>query len=319
MEKNKALFLISSPLQLLFSQNAIKKFSIDESTYIFFKDSSDRYKQMENIALRYGLHYRYENGSVSLKEQLLGIFRKHSSKYNYLFIGNFFQSLELVYLPYLKSNGKVVYLDDGNNSIAVLNGSYDNKKVKIKRRLINFLYWSRNYSMNNFFTIYGDIPSKEFNVIQNVIEQNTNQSLRKEIYIVGTNIPLYCRVLGISTEDFVIRTEKFITDLKENCSEQIIYIPHGRDTSGIAPEICKKMGVIYLPLELNIEATMIINEILPTAIYGFGSTALYTLKHIYPKLPIYNVFYDSGSGCNYKEYVALNNYYTKTGINLIVK
>lgn len=319
MEKNKALFLISSPLQLLFSQNAVKTFGIDEATYIFFKDSSNRYKQMENIAIKYGLKYKYEKGTVSFKEQLFKSFRRHTADYNYLFIGNFFQSLEFIYLPLLKKNGKVIYLDDGTNSIAILNNNYDNRRVRIKRKIISLLYWYRNYSMNNFFTIYGDIVSNEFNIVKNVIEHNTSQFKKDGIFIVGTNIEEYCKAIGINVEDFINKTEQFITELKEKSSERIIYIPHGRDTSNIAKNICEKMGIIYQPLNLNIEASLLLNDSSPAIIYGFGSTALYTLKHIYPHTPIFNVFYDGGSGSAYNEYVAINEYFFKSGIDLIVR
>lgn len=319
MNKNKALFLISSPLQLLFSQNAIKTFYIDEATYVFFKDSSERYKQMENIALHFELNYQYGNGTVSLKEQLFNSFRNHNAEYNYLFIGNFYQSLELVYLPFLKKKGKVVYLDDGNNSIAILKGHYDNKKVRAKRKLISLRYWYRNYSINNYFTIYGDIISKDFNIIKNVIEQKTTHTERNGIYIIGTNIHEYCYALGISTEDFKNRIEHFISELKEKGSDKITYIPHSRDTSNIANEICEKMGIIYQPQDLNIEVSLLLKDILPESIYGFGSTALYTLRHIFPNTPVFNVFFDGGNGRYYNEYVTINDYYLKSGINLIVK
>ena len=73
--------------------------------------------------------------------------------------------------------------------------------------------------------------------------------------------------------------------------KKIIYVPHGRDPlNNDLIQLCSDSGVEFLKLDECIEIYLTTLERTPVAILGFGSTALFSLRKIYSKIPIINVF-----------------------------
>lgn len=315
----KGLVLISSPLQLFLSLSIKSRFNLSSLDYVFFRDNtSNRHMQMEIMAKMYNINYYYESGYVSLFDQLKLSFRKTEKKYDYLFIGLFYQGLELVYLPFLKNNGCLFYLDDGNNSIDILKGNFTNNKFLFKRKLFKMRFMYKNYSMDNFYTIYKNIKSKIFNIVQNElhIEDLVNES-DNCIYIIGTNASIYAKFVGLTLEQFYARSKNFLKELKNNTTKRIVFIPHGRDTSDVNERICKQLDIEYRRIDMCIELYFMLNKIYPSSIYGFGSTALYILKCIYPSMDIINLFMkgENCDGCVIYERV--NNYLLTNNVQTI--
>ena len=315
----KALVLISSPLQLYLSFSIPSQFKIDSLDYIFFKDKkSNRHIQMETIAKMYNINYSYQEGSVSFLKQLKLSLKKIEVKYDYLFIGSFYQGLELIYFPYLKKKSKVYYLDDGNNTIEILNGNFRHLKFYLKRYLLKTRFYFNSLSFDNYFTIYKNIPSKVFNVVHNVLStQSIVAESNNAIFIVGTNTPVYTCFNGLSNEDFLNKSLEFFGDLKNNVNLPMIFIPHGRDTSGIDKKICEILNIEYRKIDVCLELYFVLNKIHPSMIFGFGSTALFILKSMYPNSNVTNLHMNGKSYKAKVVYKDIISYYKQNQIDTI--
>ena len=171
-------------------------------------------------------------------------------------------------------------------------------------------------------TIYTDITNPKYNIEElSLYSIFSPQGKRpeKDVIVVGTNAVIYCKGRGISERALTAKQRELIKQLtKEYPDEQIVYIPHGKDKSEYAQQLCQEYGCEFRRTDLPIEMELVHQPFAPKAIYGFTSSALYNLKKIYPSTRVVNILYVSNKEAQgYISYRKLSDYYEKNGIELV--
>ncbi len=325
-----SVFSIQSPFQALCAMAAIKQLMISDYLIIVnYYPENPRNRQLLSLLEDYHLNYELINlskGRLSSYSRLLKAFCHRNRRYKRLFLGDYRESHYFVTGSYYVSDmSPVVYLDDGNSTLALLhdmpedviqNHYIESYLKKIERR--------RGFDMKkNLLTIYSDVKNSKFNIEPLDISIALNGSSRhlrqsEDIFIVGTNLDKYCGPLGLDKARFVRKLNEIVVQLKvKNPTAIITYIPHGADESDYAKEICKANNIEFCRPKMMIELELINRRIIPSAIYGFTSTALFNLKKMYPQTHVVNIlFRNSEENKIYLEYKMLSQYYSANGIHL---
>lgn len=329
-----SVFIITSPFQALCCLAAIRNFEIDEYEIIFIPASSTiRNSQTINFFKKNNILYRIVNPKIRNRfPYFIKALIPKRNKYKRLFIGDFrnFGALYLGLGIVSKGSG-IVYLDDGNITISLLEGTYKHKKGKAFTINMKIAYMlSHLHSVllfKNMYTIYDKIPNPNYRIFENdltVILDKRDCKRISGVYIIGTVIDVYCEHLGISNEVFVDNMDYYLRRLKEEYpSEDIIYVAHGRDDGTYSLPLCGKYGIKFVRPELIIELYMLEIPAIPRLITGFNSSALLNLKKMIRGCDIRNYLIISNTPTSQTDrYLSVAEYYEKNEIlteKIIVK
>lgn len=325
MSNNSALFVVGSPLQAICACEAIHHYKFQDFKIVVAKTNS-RSKQVTDYLSEIGMPYT----TVQIKHPRLAGYWGHISvfnifkrKFDCLFLGDYRMTLyKLLYLQYVKNNGKVNYLDDGNYILLHANGMLKRKPVmRFRDNLFEMVAKCRGISTNNYFTFYADdLTNTSWNVEKNMFSclQSSNKSIGKVVYIVGTNTTVYCDFLGISDSSFQEKQRQLFDYIKCNHSDcMVFYFPHGRDLCKDNKTSCEKNGVIFSPIDKCLELYSLQQEVIPVAIYGYTSTALYTLHLFFPDTKVVNVSFSGNNTNGVEAYEKIVETYNNKGIPTI--
>ena len=102
---------------------------------------------------------------------------------------------------------------------------------------------------------------------------------------------------------------------KEYPTEKIFYSPHGRSIEDSSIRlVCEDFKIETIASKYTIELDYSWKRYNPVAIIGFGSTALVTLKKVYPQANVINIFLPSKVELFAKKNTFINEYLEKEGI-----
>lgn len=341
-----SVFFVMSPFQLLCAIEAIRDFCISEYKMVFvcLEDFEKRNNQMKLMAKDMGVVYDYYSlGHFSFDSLISNIDRysiNEDKKYSRIFIGDYYvtELLELS-VKYASEKAILVYMDDGNSSISLLQGIRRDNRPS---RWSNFLHWYKNeykkkkvareilcrklydrgiICSNCFYTIYSDLKSRKFILYPNEFNlgwlQFDNVKVEKDvIYIVGPAIEVYAkqnRIRIVDVESIMWSKLSEIRSIYEN--KEIIYIPHGRDTNEFVAEFCKMLNIKYKRIDETIEYYMAKHSANPCVVCGINSTALLNIKRMFPETTVVNWFLDKKfDNSFYSFFRSVANYYEKNGI-----
>ena len=116
------------------------------------------------------------------------------------------------------------------------------------------------------------------------VEKNTFSSLvpdatlKKNIYIIGTNSDMLL-FKDLSYSEYLRHLASYIKNRYPE--EKVFYCPHRRDShdySGLVSDL----GWCMFDTKFSVEIDFVQGKLYPLFIVGFGSTALLTLKKIFP-------------------------------------
>ena len=322
-----SVFVVCSPFQVLCAIAAMRQLEIKD--YLFFVRLSDgevRNVQTEYILKQYGIQYTtfgwFSSKSWRFWIYVIRALRRKKNIYSRLFIGDF-RDLYFHYVGccYVSDGADVVYLDDGNITIAQLKGRYHDEIWGHHKILMSSISSRRNINFfKNVLTIYSDIPNTQYNIralnLDSVVSRSDNNRQKKGVFIIGTVLDHYCEPLGVTETEFIYYLEYLFKKLKETYpKEDVFYIPHGRETKKYAEELCGQYDVIFNPLKVVVELELISIPYLPMAIYGFTSSALFNLKKLFPDTRVINILFDvEKDNPFYCEYLEYSMYYEQNGI-----
>lgn len=325
-----SVFVIGSPFQALCAIEAIRDFEISDYKIILpISPNESRNRQLFSILNDFGMKYElFDADKLKAKKILLNecgvILKRIGKKYNRAFIGDYYQILyKSIALSYLDNGSPMIYLDDGNSSISLFRGI--RKKEDLKSRCVNLFFSSLAYikgivSDKFFYTIYYDINAGKFFKYPNHFshlffhkEEEGNE--RGGVIFVGTNISAFCKQMEIQEcmlEDVISRL--FVEIHKEYPSQEIVYVPHGRDANLHIRDICVQHNIIYRPIGVAIEYFLYKERFFPLAVYGFSSTALFNLKKMMPHIRAVNYIIDKKDAPYYEYFNSISEYYQKNAI-----
>ena len=116
---------------------------------------------------------------------------------------------------------------------------------------------------------------------------------KKMVFVVGTVMKQYAHGQHISESELENFLESKLREIKSKWQDvEIVYIPHGRDVNNNIHNFCETLNISYVMPDSPIEFYILKNNFYPLAIYGFGSTALFTIKMIYPQTVAVNWIID---------------------------
>lgn len=323
-----SVFAVSSPLQVLCAAAVIRQLEIkDYKIVVCYQKGDPRNEQLWAILDCFEMY----NRTLMQLNRINVIFYRFRSKlhlrnrYKRLFIGDFRGYYDFILGSSFVSDGAdIVYLDDGNVTLSLLNNVFTEPMPQIWKTFLNHVASRRNFVLNkNLLTLYGDVHNPKYNILPLHLEYVTynykkSDAQLKGVYIVGTNIDRYCDPLGISKEMFINKLDDLMSCLrKEYRNETITYIPHGCDRSEYARELCQRFGYEFRRPKMMVEMELLDNKCQPLAIYGFTSSALFNLKKMFPHTRVVNVLYHSEDNQFFEEYRMISNYYSQNGIQLV--
>lgn len=322
-----SVFVVTSPFQALCALAAINQLEInDYKIFAVLPHKESRNQQLIRFLTEQHLDFvpvNTKNSFLRIKLlQLKALFMKNKS-YTRLFVGDIRNMTELnIGCCNVSDGSDIIYLDDGNFSVSVLKGIVSFKNGKYYDLLMRV----RNIELHkNLLTIYNDIPSPSYNIeplfLDNAFKGGKSLSGEKKhgVYVVGTNIGLYCKSVGISEERYIQKLDLFLQYLKNKYPEErIVFIPHGRDKSLYASSLCEKYGLSFMPSSTMVELELSKQPATPLAIYGYTSSALFNLKKLYPSTDVFNILYEAiPAGLAHQEYESWSSYYSGNGIKTI--
>lgn len=324
------LFVLDTPFQLLCAMEFMAEFAVEDYLIIAALTPNEMrnnqvLEMLREQRLKYQIEWVYDYwGMINkcLSQELVVDSQEGNCKWSRVVIGNY-NALDqwVTATKYADKNAVLIYTDDGSSSIVLLKrGKGHNKEYESK---FNYL-WKKLGIENGLYiyTIYGDIKTKKFNVHPNMLSHiATPISQNKEmqnVYIIGTNSKPYSNVMGVSLAEYEGILWQKLSEIKKTYpTEKIIYIPHGRDTDDVISNFCRILGVEYLRLTCAVEYYFIQNQICAKAIYGFGSTALLTLKMLMPKVKVVNWLLNNPQSEGFRSYYEIAKYYHQHSVIVV--
>lgn len=320
-----SVFYVASPFQGLCAIATIRQLHITD--YIFYAlliENSPRNKQLLLLLEQYGITYQtvYYKGGINIIFDWLRAMLPKQNRFRRLFVGDFRNIYGLLNGCKSISNGSnVVYLDDGNFTISLLDNTFK-PKGKWLQSIKNTILAFRDIRPEiNLLTIFADIPNSAYNIqgldMSQLLSSKYNDVDQLQgVVVVGTNSLDYCKALNIEPEVFYSHFINLLEMMKQHYpTDRITFVPHGRDNNIKIKEICDKHDVIYKPTSIMIELELLMYENKPKAVYGYTSTALFTIKKIFKNTEVYNILPKADKDNDYfQQYLSCSNYYKKHGI-----
>lgn len=324
-----SVFMANTPFQVLCAVAAIRQLEIEDYLFLVRLSKGEvRNSQTKALLEKYHINYKqpFFFTRLSLWYYMLMALLRRKNRYTRLFIGDLRAAPEyFVGYNYVSDGSQVVFLDDGNITINYLQDSVSEPMDPFHRKRLDKIAKRRNMDVgHNFLTIYGDIESPKNHVCQldlHCVVGDKDNSIRhaKDVYIVGTNLGRFCEPLEIPEEVYIEKLGDLMRNLRQQYPEDaIFFIPHGRETKDYGKQLCEKYGCIYQRPKLMIELELLNMPCPPKAIYGYTSTALHTLKKLFPAARVVNILFQSPEDNPfYQDYVMCSEYYQKNGIEWI--
>ena len=324
-----SVFVAYTPFQVLCAVAAIRQLEIED--YIFLAKlprGEVRNGQTKALLEKYHINYKqpfvFTRFSIWIYMRCAFIHRRNH--YKRLFLGDtrdpdaFF-----IGYNYVSDNSSVVFLDDGNITINYLKDSVSEPMKERLREILDCIKTRRIMDCgHNFLTIYGDIESSQNHLCQLdlryvVDSMSTSNKQLKDVYIVGTNVARYCTPLEIPEDIYFAKLGELMQNLRQQYPDDTIYfIPHGREVLDYGQRLCEQYGCIYQRPKMMIELELLNMKNPPKAIYGYTSTALHTLKKLFPDTKVVNILFESSKDNPfYKDYLMCSEYYAKNGIEWV--
>lgn len=316
-----SLFIVTSPFQALCAMEAIETMNIEKYRFVacVFGDSRDKqlYTFLDERKVSYDVFDFV--GKKYYSVCLYPLVSKLRGKYHRAFLGepdNNFQR-HIAYML-LEKDSDIAFLDDGTRNIPLLKGYRRriNKYAFIEfviRKILNI-----NLS-NSFFTLFSDIAIPKFACRRNEFKHvgmRHCDNKKRGVYFIGTNSTMYCKKLGISLDSyFRTLSSQLELLLSKHHDQPFFFIPHGRDLNENIKNVCRQLGINYVPVSKTVELYIMDQEYCPYAIYAHTSTALFNLKLLFPNTNIYNLFcIKNTKGKYYEDYLMYSDYFEKHGI-----
>ena len=310
-----ALICIGSPLQAICAVEAIREYRI-EKYKLFVIDDGTRLNQIKRFLDDKGMEYSVIPFHVPSWKNILrmvGCFNPFRGTYDYLLMGDYrLTGYRMEYLPLVKNGGKIVFLDDGSYIVSWAKGLIEEKGItKLRNKMMETVCKFRGISHNNIFTMFAkDIQMPDYNIKENHLTQlqMSEDTISNDIYFIGTNPnPLgeggYCPFMEIDFSYYLSVLENLLSKLQRcNPHSRIIYIPHGRDVSEETKDICERLNITYMKIPTCVELFVLSLGCCPKEIWGFSSTALYTLRRLCGRTRIYNVIIKGANSNAFEQY-----------------
>lgn len=318
------LFIIDSPLQLLNAIEAREYFKTSNNilVVIFYKNHNQRHRaQVNNILGIYDWDKVLIVDSINARSkffQILSLIKKLKQyNYNYIFCGNISKSQNAIITSVEKN--EVCLIDDGVATINIYaEGKVTNfgNKLKDKFKLLRYkLFGITIESIENmsFFSTLNLTGKDDIKVIKNeyrYLRSRSNQyNLDTEtVYIVGQN---FVKVNSLTDEQYIAYLKKIKNIYND---KKIVYLPHREESINDKYKEVFDENFKLVYFDNNIELEFILKNIYPATVIGFISSALTTIKSLFPKTDIVSL--KPNSKILQERFAHVYDYFEKDGIKV---
>lgn len=294
------LFIVESPLQLLCAFEAIKKNSGSDYKLLLRKTQRGLNDvHLINCAKFLKLEYstfllRTEHTKLDFLKNSFLWFKLYKNDYNTIYFGSFYSSF-LRTIKKLLRNENIIYLDDGAATLRAQKDILEKKSLCVD--------WFTFFNINKLDS--QKVIYHNFDYLKKiVVKSNINSS-----YFIGQPVHV---MTNFSKDDYI----RCLSEVAKKFTRTtpLIYIPHRvEDTSFIKHIPNIKVLTVDLPIELFFLQSHIDQ---PYEIYSHYSTALITLKKIFPSTNVVAIRNkcDTENSSNITE---LYKYFTKDNIAIL--
>ena len=327
------LIIISSPLQALNAISAIKHFALYDYEIIIINNAENVFNSILTILNNYNISNHRKINFKSFSDQIKFFFRnkkKHSSKQvQKIFIGDFEDISHLILTTVnMNKETQIYFIDDGNNTILGYANDFRITKIRryknfnsiVKYMLADLLVNHRTIINNSsVYSIFHPTNESNFNYIKNDLRFLRDMSASKEtikgVYIIGSPV----------VESSTISLELYLKIIKDiiakHQNEPKYYVPHRKEKKEKMSNLIADEEISWIENKTNIELFFIHNEVYPKYIYGFGSSALFTIKELFACAELFNLSFKNEkmklSSNKEAEYQLIEDYYKSFGIENI--
>ncbi|PCE67635.1 glycosyltransferase 52 family protein [Salinivibrio sp. YCSC6] len=298
------LFLVTSPFQYLCALEAKKHYQTKNNVLFLVNQSSSLgIEQQEKIFnprdWDYVITTTRKNRTINIPRAIKEI--KNISKGNH--IDTFFYGEYNAWRTKLVAENfyinKDVYFDDGTLTINELHEFIEPQETYSRSRpLQDFLlklYGCKpttkslpreNLELFTIFDLNSNVVNIEKNTFRHLKARYNHNNLFSEHAPVGfIGQGAVGHKGGQSVSSYIDRVSQF----SKGHEKGIIYFPHRTESQEVSEKIASIKNLTYHRSTLPLELELIDKKIQLSCLYGMNSTAQYTAKVFYPKMPIYNL------------------------------
>ncbi len=292
------LFIVRSPLQLINAIEAKHYFSTQNNILCLIHNqstinSTQMYQLLKFDSWNETIELNRGNQKNSFLKNIQLIKRLSKKQYQYIFTGHL-GNINIALISSLKKE-KVFLIDDGTATLKlhqnILNPNIKSKKslntlIREYRYKIFGLQSSLKNEQINYFTFFELLPHQQEEIIQHHFSFIKKLFLNKPkesdnvIYLLGQNFI----ELGAVEEEIYIQYLKKIIHYYKN--KKIIYYPHRAESINQKYKELNSRTFQIKESKQPIEIEFLINNIYPSHIASFTSSALFSLHQIFPKASI---------------------------------
>jgi len=285
--KNKGLFIVEAPFQLVSAYEAIKAYKLTDYQ-IHIRLSQNNNMQLKNVAKilfekdEKKISYFYiENKNRQWKDYLTAIrYYLYSFFYrffyHYIFIGNY-ESRFLYPIVKMVGKNKIVLLDDGIKGFLIYNNFSDNFSYNM------FTMLNTLKPFHNQIILYN-----QFNRLKSFHKKNLLSKYQNDnIIFLGSKLS----EASIISSDYYIKMMGKVLSIYQNFN--IIYIPHRGENIQKLDNLQKDFNNFTIKeIDFPVELYILMENSIPKEVLSFYSAALLSVKSIYPEIIVKAILFD---------------------------
>ncbi|WP_456460273.1 hypothetical protein [Reichenbachiella sp.] len=284
------IFIIESPLQLINAIEAREHFKSEniKNTLIVFEGvSSKNLDQIKSLVviqewdLFFTINKTNNRWNYSRPIRLLNSIIKKSPEVNCIFIGEY-RSILMRHVANYARPKNIFLLDDGNFSLYIqkrlLDGIKEYNRYNLIRKAYDRMLKIRDQDILsiNFFSVYEHNISSEnrhrfipnrYSFLKSKIRKKNKSN---EVYMLGSITP----EMNIFSLGYYMSTLKGAISFYKKRNLNVIYVPHRRENQDKLLKIKNDFKIEVRNYDLPIEQVLIFEEILPSKVSCFFSSAL---------------------------------------------
>ena len=288
-----SMFIVSTPFQLMCAYEASQYFNRKASLLIviYGKDTQTNNEQLDYLVkLLDWENIVFVNDEQTSSKFLASVKKLKSIKgqsFEYVFMGNY-SFLDCLFAANVHTE-QVFLLDDGTATLIyhqkIMKQEVDTTSWKDKLKKYRYKFFGLKIKLKHEIKFFSCIPVErianetiiyhEFSFLKEKFDIISDEPTDQNIYYLGT--PREIETILVSQKRYLSFSE--YTDLQG----KIYYVPHRFQSSAILFSYLEEQGVEILKNDMPIELFLLMKKIYPFCVVSTISTALITLKKIFPK------------------------------------
>lgn len=298
------LFFVSSPFQLMCAMEAVRYFKCTNNLLVLREQENDLAEEHVKHIIRaedwdkvIRLPKKPKAFSLPRLPDLLRKIKKIKPDMNFdkVFFAEYSTWRIAVILANISANSEIMF-DDGTLTLFEFENKISDKKIvnvsrpkkEITLKLLGYkssrlIQPHSNFEMFTMFNIGSEdikIHKNKFDLLKEVRELKQVHSKSGDIVFIGDG----CTETKLNLNEYALTLKQLCMD---NPDKKIQYFPHRNEPVFVRDMLSEIDGLAYVTTQMPIEIQVqqLVNGV--SAIYGFYSSALYSLSIIYDGIPIY--------------------------------